>query len=326
MVYFLFDHLAWMARAGIIAGHLSGRFCHVSAFGESVSYVAFIWLELWRIRLGALEERRLKARLRTLQKSELLPKKVKDFQVQGEEDEGEDNEPCEDPKCTTCSPRALSNSDSRENPPSQADRSSQEGELRRSFSASEDAPGVARGVSPPRSDSASFPSSIGPSSPGMTALPTKSVQLSTASKNDSSDPSDMRQRGAAAPLSGMPDRADGLSLSNPPSDPLVASERGVDLAPSFSTLNSGPSKQSSQEEEEQRRHLHLVQTVHELQTAMSQIRQQRVMQSCAIAANVADLIIAIAEVEPNPFCQHPLVFGLSGLVSAWSGWYRNWPA
>ncbi|PPR80387.1 hypothetical protein GOBAR_AA40323 [Gossypium barbadense] len=33
-----------------------------------------------------------------------------------------------------------------------------------------------------------------------------------------------------------------------------------------------------------------------------------------------------AEIEPNPFCNHPLSLGISGLVSAWAGWYRNWPS
>jgi hypothetical protein len=50
------------------------------------------------------------------------------------------------------------------------------------------------------------------------------------------------------------------------------------------------------------------------------------MATLAIAANVADLIIALADIEPNPFCCHALTLGISGLVSAWSGWYRNWPA
>lgn len=56
------------------------------------------------------------------------------------------------------------------------------------------------------------------------------------------------------------------------------------------------------------------------------IRGDRVMRLMAVAANVADLIIAVAEIEPNPFCTHPLSLGISGLVSAWAGWYRNWPS
>ncbi|KAF8702830.1 hypothetical protein HU200_032663 [Digitaria exilis] len=56
------------------------------------------------------------------------------------------------------------------------------------------------------------------------------------------------------------------------------------------------------------------------------IRMDRVMRLMATAANVADLIIAVAEVEPNPFCCHAVTLGISGLVSAWAGWYRNWPS
>ncbi|KAK8516245.1 hypothetical protein V6N13_025753 [Hibiscus sabdariffa] len=56
------------------------------------------------------------------------------------------------------------------------------------------------------------------------------------------------------------------------------------------------------------------------------IRGDRVMRLMAVAANVADLVIALAEIEPNPLCNHPLSLGVSGLVSAWAGWYRNWPS
>lgn len=59
---------------------------------------------------------------------------------------------------------------------------------------------------------------------------------------------------------------------------------------------------------------------------ISAIRVSRAMQVAAIAANLADLFIAIAEVEPNPFCNHVLTLVLSGLTSAWAGWYRNWPS
>lgn len=52
----------------------------------------------------------------------------------------------------------------------------------------------------------------------------------------------------------------------------------------------------------------------------------RVMRLMAIAANLADLIIALADIEPNPFCNHAVTLGISGLVSAWAGWYRNWPS
>ncbi|KAF2315776.1 hypothetical protein GH714_040314 [Hevea brasiliensis] len=56
------------------------------------------------------------------------------------------------------------------------------------------------------------------------------------------------------------------------------------------------------------------------------IRADRVMRFMSIAANTADLIIALADIEPNPFCNHAVTLGISGLVSAWAGWYRNWPS
>uniref|UniRef100_A0A5B7C7D4 Putative peroxisomal membrane protein 11B n=1 Tax=Davidia involucrata TaxID=16924 RepID=A0A5B7C7D4_DAVIN len=56
------------------------------------------------------------------------------------------------------------------------------------------------------------------------------------------------------------------------------------------------------------------------------IRADRVMRLMAVAANVADLIIGVADIEPNPFCNHAVTLGISGLVSAWAGWYRNWPS
>ena len=56
------------------------------------------------------------------------------------------------------------------------------------------------------------------------------------------------------------------------------------------------------------------------------IRTDRVMRLMATAANVADLVIAVAETDPNPFCNHAVTLGISGLVSAWAGWYRNWPS
>ncbi|KAJ0962015.1 hypothetical protein J5N97_029843 [Dioscorea zingiberensis] len=56
------------------------------------------------------------------------------------------------------------------------------------------------------------------------------------------------------------------------------------------------------------------------------IRADRVMRFMAIAANLADFVIAIADIEPNPFCNHAVTLGISGLVSAWAGWYRNWPS
>ncbi|KAL8126499.1 peroxisomal membrane protein 11-4 [Apium graveolens] len=56
------------------------------------------------------------------------------------------------------------------------------------------------------------------------------------------------------------------------------------------------------------------------------LRVDRTMRLMGVAANVADLIIAIADIEPNPFCNHAITLGISGLVSAWAGWYRNWPS
>ncbi|XP_051138284.1 peroxisomal membrane protein 11-4 [Andrographis paniculata] len=59
---------------------------------------------------------------------------------------------------------------------------------------------------------------------------------------------------------------------------------------------------------------------------LKKIRVDRVMRVMAMAANLADLIIALAEIEPNPFCCHAITLGICGLVSAWAGWYRNWPS
>jgi hypothetical protein len=56
------------------------------------------------------------------------------------------------------------------------------------------------------------------------------------------------------------------------------------------------------------------------------IRMDMVMRLMGTAASAADLIIGIAVVEPNPFCNHAVTLGISGLVSAWAGWYRNWPS
>ncbi|KAL0400931.1 UNVERIFIED_CONTAM: Peroxisomal membrane protein 11B [Sesamum latifolium] len=56
------------------------------------------------------------------------------------------------------------------------------------------------------------------------------------------------------------------------------------------------------------------------------IRGDRIMRLMAVAANLADLFIALADIEPNPFCNHAVTLGISGLVSAWAGWYRNWPS
>ncbi|KAI4378116.1 hypothetical protein MLD38_015644 [Melastoma candidum] len=59
---------------------------------------------------------------------------------------------------------------------------------------------------------------------------------------------------------------------------------------------------------------------------VGKIRGERVMRAMGMAANLADLVIAIADIEPNPVCNHPVTLGISGLVSAWAGWYRNWPS
>lgn len=60
--------------------------------------------------------------------------------------------------------------------------------------------------------------------------------------------------------------------------------------------------------------------------SIRKIKADRVMRLMAVAANVADLVIGVADIEPNPFCNHAVTLGISGLVSAWAGWYRNWPS
>ncbi|KAF3322393.1 peroxisomal membrane protein 11-4 [Carex littledalei] len=75
--------------------------------------------------------------------------------------------------------------------------------------------------------------------------------------------------------------------------------------------------------EQQRR---LDKTTAEGKKEMQKIRGDRIMRLMAVSANVADLIIALADIEPNPFCNHAVTLGISGLVSAWAGWYRNWPS
>ncbi|KAJ0099560.1 hypothetical protein Patl1_19872 [Pistacia atlantica] len=64
----------------------------------------------------------------------------------------------------------------------------------------------------------------------------------------------------------------------------------------------------------------------DVKESVKKIRGDRVMRLMGVAANVADLIIALADIEPNPFCNHAVTLGISGLVSAWAGWYRNWPS
>lgn len=60
--------------------------------------------------------------------------------------------------------------------------------------------------------------------------------------------------------------------------------------------------------------------------SIRRIRGDRIMRLMSVAANLADLLIALADIEPNPFCNHTVTLGISGLVSAWAGWYRNWPS
>jgi hypothetical protein len=52
---------------------------------------------------------------------------------------------------------------------------------------------------------------------------------------------------------------------------------------------------------------------------------QRVMSAMSIIAKTSDLFIALAVVDPNPFVSHTVTLGLSGLASAWAGWYQLWP-
>ncbi|GJP54849.1 hypothetical protein CLOM_g13875 [Closterium sp. NIES-68] len=63
-----------------------------------------------------------------------------------------------------------------------------------------------------------------------------------------------------------------------------------------------------------------------IKIALSSIRMERLMRVLSIAGQFGDLLISVSQVEPNPVCCHPLTLGLSGLLSAWTGWYRVWPA
>lgn len=65
--------------------------------------------------------------------------------------------------------------------------------------------------------------------------------------------------------------------------------------------------------------------VKNIKAAISAIRMQRIMSVMSIIANLSDLFIALADVDPNPFVSHTVTLGISGLASAWAGWYRNWP-
>lgn len=63
-----------------------------------------------------------------------------------------------------------------------------------------------------------------------------------------------------------------------------------------------------------------------LKATLSSIRMERIMCAMSLIANASDFFIALADVDPNPFVAHPVTLGISGLASAWSGWYKNWPA
>ncbi|XP_024364456.1 peroxisomal membrane protein 11-4 [Physcomitrium patens] len=65
--------------------------------------------------------------------------------------------------------------------------------------------------------------------------------------------------------------------------------------------------------------------VKRIRSKIAAVRLQRIMSVMSIIANVSDLIIALADVDPNPFVCHPVTLGISGLASACSGWYKNWP-
>ena len=65
--------------------------------------------------------------------------------------------------------------------------------------------------------------------------------------------------------------------------------------------------------------------IRRLKAELSAIKMQRVMHVMSIIAKTSDLFIALAVVDPNPFVSHTVTLGLSGLASAWSGWYQLWP-
>ncbi|XP_077234371.1 peroxin 11B [Tasmannia lanceolata] len=70
----------------------------------------------------------------------------------------------------------------------------------------------------------------------------------------------------------------------------------------------------------------LSEKIAERKEKVGKIKADRVMRLMAVSANLADLVIALADIEPNPLCNHAVTLGISGLVSAWAGWYRNWPS
>ena len=55
------------------------------------------------------------------------------------------------------------------------------------------------------------------------------------------------------------------------------------------------------------------------------VKMQRLMLAVSIVARVSDLLIALSVADPNPFVSHAVTLGLSGLASAWAGWYQQWP-
>ncbi|KAG0590940.1 hypothetical protein M758_1G132400 [Ceratodon purpureus] len=63
-----------------------------------------------------------------------------------------------------------------------------------------------------------------------------------------------------------------------------------------------------------------------LKSKIAAIKMQRVMSVMSIVARTSDLFIALSVVDPNPFVSHTVTLCLSGLASAWAGWYQQWPA
>lgn len=65
--------------------------------------------------------------------------------------------------------------------------------------------------------------------------------------------------------------------------------------------------------------------IRSLKGRISAVKIQRVMSVMSVVARTSDLFIALAVVDPNPFVSHSVTLGLSGLASAWAGWYQQWP-
>eukprot|EP00897_Mesotaenium_endlicherianum_P003508 jgi/Mesen1/3185/ME000184S02250 len=211
MIYFLFDHMTWMSRAGLLDAHHAAKFSFISASGEAVGYVFFITADLIQIRQGQAKERLLKQTL-----SRLLQEAA---------------------------------------------------EASSSLSSKEPHPSTCAALSP----------------------------LSSSS-----------------------------SLTEPP--PLVglgsSGCASIEGGAGGSLLAAGNSSSSSSSSAQEKRALE----IRNVKSAIAALHMDRIMRVMSIAANVADLVIAIAEIEPNPVCCHPLTLGVSGLVSAWTGWYRAYPA